>query len=215
MEQNGYFKTALSDFVFDAANAGAIRHLAGKGCTVKQIMENLDFPASYEKVQKAVWEDLLESGVILLEEPGGAKISKKETYIKEQGKFGKTSFRRMIVTEEESRQVHWKETRLKKMAGPHPADVIKEKHDKNGRETSYVSCDFGILKEKDKNAFESMLFVLDDRQNEYVNGLPWAYQRVYHRMDVRMTEIICRLLSFGQYTGSFYFMESGEKITVE
>ena len=56
MQEHSYFQKALADFTQEAASGGAIRHLADMGYTVKQIMERLDFPTPYERVQKAVWE---------------------------------------------------------------------------------------------------------------------------------------------------------------
>ena len=72
MGENRYFQKALADFVHEAAYGGAVRHLADRGYTAKQITDRLDFPAPYEKVRQAVWEHLADTGVILLEEPGSA-----------------------------------------------------------------------------------------------------------------------------------------------
>ena len=60
---NKYFQKALSDFTYNAASGGAIRHLTDVGYTVKQIMEELAFPTPYERVQKGVWERLIETGI--------------------------------------------------------------------------------------------------------------------------------------------------------
>ena len=70
MSEKKYFKNALSDFTFEAASGAAIRHLADLGYTVKQITERLTYPTSYERVQKVVWEHLVNTGVLLLKEPG-------------------------------------------------------------------------------------------------------------------------------------------------
>lgn len=211
--QNEYFKAALSDFAFEAANGGAIRHLAGKGCTVRQIMDRLDIPAPYEKVQTAVWDYFIKEGIVLLDEPGKAK--EKQICVKEHGKFGKTSFRQVVIPKEAHSSVCWKESACGNLAKEEQADLLREKCRKNGRETSYASCDFGLFKKENPKRFAALLSGLDDRQKEYAEGLPWAFQRVYHRMDERMTEMICRLLRAGQYTGSCYFAELGEKITIE
>lgn len=214
MMQKEYFKEALSDFTFEAANGGAVRHFAEKGYTVKQIIDGLDFPASYEKVQRAVWDFFLEKGVILLHEPGTAKGEKKKNYIKEYGKFGKISFRAITLSEDGQQIIDWKKLSCEKLEKECQINIIKEKHRKNGGETAYVSCDFGIIKKRDPKAYAAALSLLDDRQKEYAEGLPWADQRVYHCMDTRMTEIICRLLCAGQYGGSCYFMKLGEKVTI-
>ena len=44
MGEQEYFKNALSNFMFEAASGGAIRHLADLGYTVKQISKKLEFP---------------------------------------------------------------------------------------------------------------------------------------------------------------------------
>ena len=73
MSEQDFFKSARADFTFAAASGGAIRHLADLGYTVKQITEQLSFPTPCQRVQKAVRERLLETGVLLLEEPGSGR----------------------------------------------------------------------------------------------------------------------------------------------
>lgn len=64
-----YFKKALSDFTFEMASGGAIRHLADRGYTVGEIVKMLDFPTPYERVGDLVRKHFLETGVLLLDEP--------------------------------------------------------------------------------------------------------------------------------------------------
>ena len=47
-----YFENALSNFVFDIAGGSVIRHMADKGYTIKRIKERLEYPVSFEKIQK-------------------------------------------------------------------------------------------------------------------------------------------------------------------
>lgn len=94
MEQN-YFQSALSDFVFDMASGGAICHLTDLGFTVKQIQEKLAYPTPYEKVQKAVWKHLLDTGVIAMEEQEEKR--EKVEYVREYDSYGKASFRRVTL----------------------------------------------------------------------------------------------------------------------
>ena len=109
MEEQKYFKQAISNFTFEAACGGAIRHLADLGYSVKQIEEQLSYPVPYEKVQKTVWEYFLENGILLLEEPGKVKIQEKADYVKEYNKYGKASFRRVVSQKEEAGEIHFKE----------------------------------------------------------------------------------------------------------
>ncbi len=60
-----YFQDALSDFVYDAASGRAIRHLADAGYTTEQIVNQLDYPTPFAKVQHTVTRHLKESGILL------------------------------------------------------------------------------------------------------------------------------------------------------
>lgn len=40
--------------------------MADKGYTIKRIKERLEYPVSFEKIQKTVWEHLLDRKVILI-----------------------------------------------------------------------------------------------------------------------------------------------------
>lgn len=66
---NGYFEAALSDFMFDVAAGGAIRHLADRGYSIEQIVKELDYPVPRAKVEKAFQRHLSESGVLLWKLP--------------------------------------------------------------------------------------------------------------------------------------------------
>ena len=44
-----YFKSAITNFSQDAANGGAIRHLWNRGYSIREIMGQLDFPATFVK----------------------------------------------------------------------------------------------------------------------------------------------------------------------
>ena len=94
MSEN-YFNKALADFTNDFAIGGAVRHLADKGFTVKEIKERLDFPAPISKVSELVWKHLIEKGVVRLSPPEEGETVISSEYIKEQNSFGKTSFRRV------------------------------------------------------------------------------------------------------------------------
>jgi len=59
-----YFEAALSDFVFDVAAGGAIRHLTDRGYSVEQIMRELSYPVPRDRVEKAVYRHLTESRIL-------------------------------------------------------------------------------------------------------------------------------------------------------
>lgn len=88
------FQSALSDFTFEAACGGAIRHLADSGCTAKQILERLDYPISGERVRKALYRHLCDTDVILEKSPEEGLPGAKPEYVIEYNSYGKPSYRR-------------------------------------------------------------------------------------------------------------------------
>ncbi|MCI8924429.1 MAG: hypothetical protein HFI45_10640 [Lachnospiraceae bacterium] len=209
MSEPDYFKNALSNFTFEAACGGAIRHLADLGCSVAQIMEKIQFPTSYERVQKAVWEHLINTGVILLAQPGSGTAAPKAEFIKEYDKYGKVSFRKISVPTTQIEPIHFLEVPIQPVHDP--ASLLQEKYRKNGRDASYVSCDFVL----EKDIFLTrVLPLLDKKQQEYLAGLPWPGQVCYHRLDLRMLEIVIRLYQGGCYRGSCFFLKTKEKVSL-
>lgn len=75
---------------------------------------------------------------------------------------------------------------------------------------AYFSCDFGI---PDSLAARGIL-LLNGKQQEYLEGIPWPCRRVYHRLDVRMREILCSLYEQGYYEGICFFPEVREKLVI-
>jgi len=92
-----YFKKALADFTLDFASGDAIRALADKGYSVTEIHKRLDFPTPIEKIRDTVWKHYIDTGVILLENPSDSLPKKRVTYEKVQDSLGRTSFKQVIV----------------------------------------------------------------------------------------------------------------------
>ena len=157
-----YLEKALADFAIDFASGGAIRVLADKGYTVRQIKERLDFPLPMEKVRELVWKHYVDSQVILLEEPDNASLHERVTYEKVQDKYGHISFKQVI---------------------------IKDNINQDGNTREYVACDFGKRMYQDRRAFEESLKALNDDDREYILGLPWPLRTVWHVRNERMTRI--------------------------
>ena len=109
MAKQEYFKTALSNFTYEAASGGAIRHLADLGYTVKQIAAQISFPTPYERIQKTVWEHFLDTHVILEEEPGSGKQRETAAYVRDYDAYGRASFRRVSDREMQKTEIAWKE----------------------------------------------------------------------------------------------------------
>lgn len=167
------FRQALSDFTFDVASGGAIRHLTDLGYTVKQIQEKLDFPTPAARIQEGVWKRLVDTGVIFLEEPRRQEAKEKVNYIREYDSYGKASFRRVVETNMQ----------------PETAGA-------------FLVCEFGLLRYRDGEKYRKVLGALDEKQAEYIDGLPWPLRKVWHRADERMQEIERRLRAAGLEQGA-------------
>ena len=205
MAENDYFKLALSNFVFDMASGGAIQHLTNQGYTVKQMIEKLDFPAPYEKVQEAVWKQLLNNGSLLLEEPGSGAGQERAEYVMEKDSFGRRSFRKVVIKADKTKQIHWKEVIFSRKINGKLADYLSKKIKENGENASYISCNFGMKTNR-------LPDVLDEQQKDYILGLPWPKQIVYHKLDIRMREIVVALYDAGEFQGECYFLKEEERV---
>lgn len=53
----------------------------------------------------------------------------------------------------------------------------------------YYPCDFGKKRYQNEALFLKELEILQERDREYILGLPWPLQRVYHAADERMGRI--------------------------
>lgn len=92
--ENKYFARALSNFINDFASGDAIRFLADKGMTVREIHDSLEYPTSMKRVQETVWKHLLDKGVLSLEDPHGPL--EKESFVIDRDRYGRETFRRVI-----------------------------------------------------------------------------------------------------------------------
>ncbi len=216
MAEQEYFKSALSDFTYEAASGGAIRHLTDLGYTVKQICEQLSFPTPYTRVQKTVWQHLLTTGVILTQEPGSGKGGQqgKAEYAVERDQYGRTSFRRVSAAQEKEETICWKERTFDAdgtVSGRKLAVYLSEKCKENEGE-AYISCRFGKLIREDTVEWERTMSRLNERQQEYLAGLPWEERICYHRLDGRMQEIAVKLYAAGSLREQCYFKKTEERV---
>lgn len=211
MSEETYFRKALSDFTFENASGGAIRHLADLGYTVTQIAERLTFPTPYARVQKAVWKHLLDSETVLLWEPGSGKRQEKAEYIEEYDRYGRISFRRAVSGHPGEEPVHWREKRFAEETCGKLAEYL-ERNCAGETGAAYVSCAFGLWNAAGTGRYEDALEVLSLQQREYVTGLLWEKQICYHRLDDRMREITVRLYEAGKYHGNCFFLNQREKL---
>lgn len=218
MEGQKYFKNALGDFTFEAACGGEIRHLVDLGYTVRQIAERLSYPVSFGRVQQAVWKYLTDTGTVLLEEPGKGAQREPPVFVKEYDQYGKPSFRRVRGNAGERKEICWKERGFSGRGAKELELFLAEECKRNGEDCSYIACRFGCQGIK----WEQALQGLEERQREYIKGLPWERRVVYHRLDRRMREIAVRLYGMegdsdgccgGTWDdGACYFMKAEEKV---
>lgn len=214
MSEQDYFRNALSDFTYEAASGGAIRHLTDLGYTAKQIAERLDFPTPYERVRKTVWQQLIDTQVVLTQEPGNGKRREKAAYKVVHDKYGRVSFRMETDTADGFEPIRWKERCYNKETCGSLAVYLADKCIVNGEDGSYISCDFGLRGKREDENFEAAMKILNERQREYILGLLWENRICYHRIDQRMREIMVKLYTNGYYHGYCYFMKQGEKVEI-
>lgn len=220
-----YFRDALHNFIFEEAGGGAIRHLTDRGYTARQVADSLSFPMPYEKVREAYTKHLLESGILLAEKPMECKKREKVEYVREYDKYGKPSFRRVVIAEDDGRggmpggrtdreqgglsekracAGGWKEMELSEFLllykeGTGGIRLSGESEHKETEKNAYIACNFGV------DGIEEMLQGLDKGQREYIQGIRWTRRTMYHLLDRRMLGIAMKLREEEQdITGKVY-----------
>lgn len=177
-----YFEAALSDFMYDMASGGAIRHLVESGYSIEQIIRELDFPTPRERVEQTVYKYMTDSGILLFELP-----------VEENG------FDSCFLPAKSKGRL--RERLLECIAS-------------NGEMASYMSCPFGQMMRNDVEELEKQLAVLTSREREYILGIRWERDVMYHRLNSRMFEIGVQLARQSAAEYSFYFLKSREKVTM-
>ncbi|MDE6846206.1 MAG: hypothetical protein K2J99_10640 [Lachnospiraceae bacterium] len=214
MSEQDFFRSALSDFTYEAASGGAIRHLTDLGYTVKQISEKLTYPTPYERVRGTVWQQLLDTKVVLTHEPGSGRTCGKTEYAVEHDKYGRTSYRLLAASGEETRAIRWKVRSYSRQIDGSLAEYLAKMCERNGEEGAYIACDFGMWQRREPKKLEAAMQTLNERQREYISGLIWEDKVCYHRLNQRMREIMVKLYETGQYQGVVYFLQTEEKIEI-
>lgn len=205
-----YFRDALNHFVFEEAGGGAIRHLANRGYTARQITDNLSFPIPYEKVREAFTKHLLESGILLREKPKEGFTQEKTEYVREYDKYGKASFRRVVVSSKESEtgrpggKEEWEEMDFEKFFRLYRSEAgrIKlavETELAEAERSIYISCAFGA--EQAEEVFKA----LEAAQREYLQGICFTRKSMYHLLDRRMFGIAVKMRERELPVGKVYF----------
>lgn len=162
-KKNQFFQKALTDFIQEFADGGAIRRLADQGLSVPQIGARLDYPLPEKKIAGMVWKHYLETGRIRLTPPEEEETPMRRVrYVREQGAYGRSSMRQVVETVPQ----------------------------KTGH---YLECDFGRQIWKDRDGFLEKLAGLPEADREYVTALPWPLQKVWHLEEDRIRRILAAL----------------------
>ena len=156
----GEFNNALSSFLREFANGGAIRHFVELEYSVKEIKSKLDFPASVEDIAEYVWKTYVDMRVVCLDESDmGESFIEKTEYVTDYGKYGKTSLRKVTTKVETASK-------------------------------SYIECDIGKQNYKDRVAFTRRLERMSDSSRSMIEDLPWPLTKVYVDRDTKLGEAV-------------------------
>lgn len=211
MSEQSFFQNALSNFTHEVASGGSIRHLTDLGYTVKEISEQLSYPTPVSRIRRQVWERLIETEVVLADEPG-SNTRVKADYVREYDEYGRASFRRVEKPTTGQSTIHWKDLEINCREKERIRNILEKKIAENGESHSYAACEFGILIKREPERFQELLKALDNSQREYVEGLPWEAKKVYHRLNPRMFKILLQLSAKGFWQGECYFLKTGERV---
>lgn len=192
-ENKSIFQKALSRFTHEFANGDVIRKYAESGYSIPEIQKHLDFPTPAEQVRKIAWNHLLETGQILLGEPGFEDNGRYE-YVKEVSPYGRTSFRKVKIEEEED--ISWKVVDCE----PDKLNNYLEGVD----DVMYAQIPFGLLRYQDSERYQKMLETLPKKEADFIDSFFVERKCVYYRLNRRMARILKRLMENGLYHGKFY-----------
>ena len=81
------------------------------------------------------------------------------------------------------------------------ANAIAESGEKN----AYMECPFGAWMKKDERCLEQNFACLTGREREYLLGIRWEKDIMYHRLNDRMREIGVKLVRGTEEAWGFYF----------
>lgn len=114
------------------------------------------------------------------------------------------------VGEEAMRQYSLKRPSIKELS-----NILQEKIQENGVEHSYVSCPFGLYMQGDMAVLQEKISCLTNREQEYILGIRWAQNIMYHRLNARMLEIGKYLAANSDMDIRFYFLKTEEILIVQ
>lgn len=95
------------------------------------------------------------------------------------------------------------------------SNILQEKIHENGVENSYVSCPFGAYTQGKSEVLRQQLSCLTNREQEYILGIRWEPEVMYHRLNSRMLEIGKYLAVNSELEMEFYFLKTEEVVLLQ
>lgn len=93
--------------------------------------------------------------------------------------------------------------------------ILQEKIHENGVDSSYVSCPFGAYMQADIGLLRKQLSCLTNREQEYIFGIRWEQDVMYHRLNDRMLEIGKYLAVNSDLEVRFCFLTTEEVVMLQ
>ncbi len=183
-ETNRYFQEALSDFMYDTASGRAIRHLVDAGYTAAQIIQQLDYPTPFSKIQLSITKYLKETGILTTRLPVPPKDLTPVYLPALSGGIPQEALY----------------ARLAKQAR------------QDGEGYAYFYCPFSQMAQTAGTGVPPLFSVLTAREREYLTGIIWE-PGMYHRLNRRMLEIGTQLAMHSDAV-SFLFLKSREQAII-
>lgn len=148
-----------------------------------------------------------------------AQIKERLTYPTPRGRVEQTVYRYMkesgvIRTELPRAQEEMRRIVVKDRTIAGLFRVLRAKTEQNGEENSYISCPFGTIYRDREERMRRLLAPLTTREREYILGIPWEMQVVYHRLTSRMMEIGVQLAVNSEMEFHFFLLKSNEIVTL-
>lgn len=134
--------------------------------------------------------------------------------MQDRGKYGQITFRRVVeLVDDSASGATNKAWCVESFSGRDTerfSQFLNKKFRENGEAAVYMSCDFGKTPEENRPD----VTILNERQQEYIRGIAWKKERMYHKVDQRMREILMRMYEKGKYRGVIYFLGSHVKVEI-
>ena len=138
---------------------------------------------------------MLSINQILLSEPGSSQ-SNRYKYIKEISSYGKVSFRKVRIEDENDRSGSW--TVLKCSLPELESSLI------DSDAVLFAQIPFGLQRFREPEQYQKLLATLSERDADFIDSFFLERREVYYRLNLRMTRILIQLSKNDLYHGNLY-----------